>query len=94
MTQDSAAMERATRTVFGVVTARQLGNVDDAAFVLNAYLHEETMTGRSIPSSWAILFSAAATWIDMLLQAEAHTMNTTPVKRINHWSAVHARSLQ
>ena len=90
---DDEALDRALRTVFGVVTARQLGNADDAAFVLDAYLREET-ANRPLPNAWALLFTAATGWIIALLTEEATRMNTTPMKRVNSWSARHARSLK
>jgi hypothetical protein len=90
---DVATLERATRTVFGVVTAHAHGNVDDAAFLLSDYMSEETSLGRSPSSSWALLFSASTTWINLLVSEEARRLNSTPAKRINEWSARHARSL-
>jgi hypothetical protein len=91
--EDKASLDRATRTVFGVVTAHAHGNVDDAAFVLNSYMLEEMNLGRSQSSSWALLFSASTNWVNKLIEEEAARLNSTPAKRVNNWSARHARSL-
>lgn len=87
---DMDTMFRAQRTVLGVVKARQIDSQNDAALLINGYLEEETAKGRSIASSWALLFSASTVWLDALIRTDAAHHKTTPATRLSELAVSHA----
>lgn len=91
---DKATLDRATRTVFGVLGARATHQVHDSAFLIDTYLREETELGRSLASSWALLFSASANLAFSLLEQDAIARSKPLKTRLNEWSYEHAQSLK
>lgn len=91
--QNAATLERATRTVFGILAARDTNSVADANFLIDSYLQEEVELGRTTESSWALLVSASCNVAASLMHEDAARNHTSVSKRVNHWSAEHARSL-
>jgi hypothetical protein len=90
MNADEATTLRAQRVVLGVVKAWQTNAPDDAALMINAYLEEETRTGRSVGSAWALLFSAATVWLAALIESDAVHHHTTAGLRLTELALAHA----
>lgn len=69
---EAALVALAKPTVLGVVTARENGNVKDAALLIDNYQTEARLLGASSGTAWAMLFSASTLWVAGLIELHAH----------------------
>jgi len=88
---ESAIIDDATETVFGIANARLRGNEDDAAAVLTDYIRNTLARGVTDNRAWSLLFAAAVGQFTELLDHRAAEHNRSADEDLQALSLEHAR---
>lgn len=87
---ESNLIELAKPIVLGVVTARQSGNVTDAADLLQHYREDAAKLGASNGNAWSMLFSASTLWVVGLIELHAAEHNQSVSESIRQFAITYA----